>query len=80
MALITKGSDPTCPTHSQTTESGTAADLASSAGHVGIAAFLAEVLLVHALAKAQTCKPPSDCVSLLGIQQKLGLIQTSANL
>ena len=67
VALITKGSDPTCLTHSQASESGTAADLAGSAGHAGIAAFLAEVLLVHVLAKAQTGKPPSESVSLLGM-------------
>lgn len=66
-SLLLKGSDPSCLTHTSDSNPGrTAADLASSAGHSGIAAFLSEASLVYALSKAQTGKPPASLVSLLG--------------
>jgi len=66
-ALLAKGSDPTCLSHTSYGNLGcTAADMASSAGHPGIAAVLAEASLVHALSKAQTVRLPASTVSLLG--------------
>ncbi len=70
-ALLSKGADPSCLSHTlDGTPGSTAADMASRAGHVGIAAFLSEVELVTALSKAQTGKAPSSLVCLLG---KLGM-------
>ncbi len=66
-ALLAKGADPTCQSHTCDGNLGyTAAELASSAGHTGIAAVLAEFALVHALSKAQTGRLPASTVSLLG--------------
>ena len=66
-ALLAKGADPTCLSHTFDSNLGcTAADMASSAGHTGIAAVLAEASLVHALSKAQTGRLPASTVSLLG--------------
>ncbi len=66
-ALLAKGADPTCLSHTcDGNLSCTAAEMASSAGHTGIAAVLAEISLVHALSKAQTGRLPAFTVSLLG--------------
>ena len=66
-ALLAKGADPTCLSHTCDSILGcTAAEMASSAGHTGIAAVLAEISLVHALSKAQTGRLPASTVSLLG--------------
>lgn len=66
-ALLAKGSDPTCTSQAPTGSVGkTAADMASSAGYLGIAAFLSEASLVQALCKAQTGKPPATLISLTG--------------
>ena len=66
-SLLLKGSDPSCLTHTLDSNPGrTAADLASSAGHSGIAAFLSEASLVYALSTAPTGKPPASLVSLQG--------------
>lgn len=73
-ALLAKGSDPTCTSQACTGTAGkTAADMASSAGYLGIAAFLSEASLVQALCKAQTGKTPAPLNSLQGknaIQQQ----------
>ena len=67
-ALLAKGSDPTCTSHTPpgNPPGKTAADMASSAGYPGIAAFLAEASLVQALCKAQTGQVPSKLVTLTG--------------
>ena len=67
-ALLAKGSDPTCTSHTPTGDppGKTAADMASTAGHSGIAAFLAEASLMQALCKAQTGQVPSKLVTLIG--------------
>ncbi|KAL0048855.1 hypothetical protein WJX82_001004 [Trebouxia sp. C0006] len=64
-ALLAKGADPTCQSHTCDGNLGcTAAEMASSAGHIGIAAVLAEISLVQALSKAQTGRLPASTVSL----------------
>lgn len=66
-ALLAKGSDPTCTSQASSGTAGkTAADMASSAGYLGIAAFLSEASLVQALCKAQTGKVPASLISLTG--------------
>ena len=66
-ALLAKGSDPTCTSQATPGSAGqTAADMASSAGYLGIAAFLSEASLVQALCKAQTSKVPALLISLQG--------------
>ena len=66
-ALLAKGADPTCQSHTCDGNLGcTAAEMASSAGHIGIAAVLAEISLVQALSKAQTGRLPASTVSLSG--------------
>ncbi|DBA68383.1 TPA: hypothetical protein ACH3X2_013687 [Trebouxia sp. C0005] len=68
-ALLAKGADPTCLSHTCDGNPGcTAAEMASSDGHSGIAAVLAEISLVHALSKAQTGRLPALTVSLLDWQ------------
>lgn len=68
-ALLAKGADPTCLSHTCDSNLGcTAADMASSAGHPGIAAVLAEASLLHALSRAQTGRLPASTVSLLDWQ------------
>lgn len=73
-ALLAKGSDPTCTSQACTETAGkTAADMASSAGYLGVAAFLSEASLVQALCKAHTGKASASLISLRGkngIQQQ----------
>ena len=66
-ALLAKGSDPTCTSEACSSSDGkTAADMASSAGYLGMAAFLSEASLVQAACKAQTGKGPASLISLQG--------------
>lgn len=65
--LLARGSDPTCTSQASLGTVGkTAADMASSAGYLGIAAFLSEASLVQALCNTQTGKVPATLMSLKG--------------
>lgn len=66
-ALLAKGADPSCLSHTLDGNPGsTAADMASRAGHAGIAAFLSEASLIDTLCKVQNGTAHTMHRSLLG--------------
>ena len=61
--LLARGADPNLQTHPPSGSSAaTAADLASQAGHHGIAAFLSESSLVRGLTKLRRTKSGDHCI------------------
>lgn len=60
-SLLARGADPNSLTQPSTSSpASTAADLAGQAGHLGIAAFVAETSLVRGLSKLKRAKPGNE--------------------
>lgn len=72
--LLARQSDPTCTSQASLGTAGkTAADMASSAEYLGIAALLSEASLVQALCKAQTGRAPAMLMSLIGREHDISI-------